>query len=527
MTSKEEQPQNNQRRQRQQQQDLDSILDAALDELEEDSDDNDDADNNNVVEEEDEENLALNQNLENTTNEDVVTIDGSFSHETTTITTGGTMGVPYSLEYLANNPAVAARTFSTTSSFTNRPKFGPPPPPINNDDNFFSYSSEEEANNNNNNNLAASLENMMKQLASGFDYSAGFNFNNNNDDENNDTTTTNNNNNSNMASSSDSTMKDLEHAEKALEEMFQKIMMMEDTNNNYNHGGGGGGMSSMPLTSSNTTDNHHHHHDDYAGGATTDGQSKKKMSSKSSSINSGKSNKNNQGSNINNKETKKNDKKKEPNVDESINRLLDGISQASSSSSTHHHQQPQPKDGIPLLPNNIDPSQLEHLSEQMMGSLMHEFEQFNMSPDSNDVVDSVMKQLLDKELMYEPMKEVCTRYPKWLASNKDKLSMEEYQKYGTQYQYFQRIVRLYETDPGNFDRLMELMQDIQEYGQPPVEIIKELAPELKFDEEGMPIMDPMGISNNMGGSGGMMMPGMMPGMPFPMGGPNGEQCCIS
>ena len=68
---------------------------------------------------------------------------------------------------------------------------------------------------------------------------------------------------------------------------------------------------------------------------------------------------------------------------------------------------------------------------------------------------------------------------------------------------------------------MELMQDIQEYGQPPVEIIKELAPELQFDEEGMPMMDPMGGD----GSGGM--PGMMPGMPFPMGGPNGEQCCIS
>ncbi len=174
----------------------------------------------------------------------------------------------------------------------------------------------------------------------------------------------------------------------------------------------------------------------------------------------------------------------------------------------------------------MDPSQLEHLSEQMMSSLMNDFEQLNNSQDSNDVVDGVMKQLLDKELMYQPMKEVCTRYPKWLATHKDQLTEEEYQKYGTQYQYFQRIVRLYETDPGNFDRLMELMQDIQEYGQPPVEIIKELAPELQFDEEGMPVMmDVMG-----GGGGGGGMGGMMPGMPFPMMGGadnNGEQCCIS
>lgn len=145
---------------------------------------------------------------------------------------------------------------------------------------------------------------------------------------------------------------------------------------------------------------------------------------------------------------------------------------------------------------------------------MSEFEQMGNKDDSNIVVDNVMKQLLDRDIMYEPMKEVCTRFPKYLAEHKDILSSEEYTRYGTQYQYFQRIVHVYETEPNNFDRLMELMQDIQEYGQPPVEIIKELAPELEFDAEGMPIMSP-------GGGGGGGMPPFLPGM---MG---NEQCCIS
>ena len=47
-------------------------------------------------------------------------------------------------------------------------------------------------------------------------------------------------------------------------------------------------------------------------------------------------------------------------------------------------------------------------------------------------------------------------------------------------------------------RLMELLFDMQQYGQPPAEIIKDLAPGLKFDENGMPIMPNMGA-------------GMMPG----------------
>lgn len=70
---------------------------------------------------------------------------------------------------------------------------------------------------------------------------------------------------------------------------------------------------------------------------------------------------------------------------------------------------------------------------------------------------------------------------------------------------------------------MELMFDLQQYGQPPAEIIKDLAPGLKFDENGMPIMPNMGA-------------GMMPEMPGGEGLPNmadlagkmaGGQCCIS
>ena len=39
------------------------------------------------------------------------------------------------------------------------------------------------------------------------------------------------------------------------------------------------------------------------------------------------------------------------------------------------------------IPPNVDPTQLEHLIEQMMVSLMNDFEQLNTSKDSNDMVD--------------------------------------------------------------------------------------------------------------------------------------------
>ena len=48
---------------------------------------------------------------------------------------------------------------------------------------------------------------------------------------------------------------------------------------------------------------------------------------------------------------------------------------------------------------------------------------------------------------------------------------------------------------------MEVMYDMQQYGQPPAEIIKDLAPGLKFDENGMPIMPNMGAGMMPGGDG--------------------------
>ena len=43
----------------------------------------------------------------------------------------------------------------------------------------------------------------------------------------------------------------------------------------------------------------------------------------------------------------------------------------------------------------------------------------------------------------------------------------KYENYGKQYQVFQKLLAVYDTEPDNFARLMELMFDMQQYGQPP------------------------------------------------------------
>ncbi len=52
---------------------------------------------------------------------------------------------------------------------------------------------------------------------------------------------------------------------------------------------------------------------------------------------------------------------------------------------------------------------------------------------------------------------------------------------------------MYETDPENYEKLAELIQDIQQYGQPPPEILQEVAPDLKFNSDGLPIVEDMSL----------------------------------
>lgn len=155
----------------------------------------------------------------------------------------------------------------------------------------------------------------------------------------------------------------------------------------------------------------------------------------------------------------------------------------------------------------VEAAKAEEMGEDMMQEMMKEFEKMGEKKDFQDIVEGMMQQLLSKEVMYDPMKQICDKFPEWLAEKEEFLSPEDYARYGKQYQYFQQLIAVYETEPDNYDRLTELMQQMQECGQPPAEIVQELAPGLEFDQEGQPIMPNMG-------------PGMVPSIP------GQEQCMI-
>ncbi|GKB27618.1 peroxisome biogenesis protein 19-2-like protein [Tanacetum coccineum] len=135
-----------------------------------------------------------------------------------------------------------------------------------------------------------------------------------------------------------------------------------------------------------------------------------------------------------------------------------------------------------LKPSGIDGLGLG--DDKMMEDLVKQFEELAKSQDMESIVETMMQQLLSKEVLYEPMKEIGERYPKWLEDNKSKLSQEEYDRYYHQHELIKDLNVVYDTEPGNFNKIIELMQKMQECGQPPNDIVKELAPDFDISALG-------------------------------------------
>jgi len=66
----------------------------------------------------------------------------------------------------------------------------------------------------------------------------------------------------------------------------------------------------------------------------------------------------------------------------------------------------------------FEAGKIEEAGETMMEEMMAQFESLGEKEDYNEVIDGVMRQLLSKDLMYEPAKQICDKFPEWLAIHK-------------------------------------------------------------------------------------------------------------
>ena len=125
-------------------------------------------------------------------------------------------------------------------------------------------------------------------------------------------------------------------------------------------------------------------------------------------------------------------------------------------------------------------------------------------------MDNMLQHLLSKDVLYEQMKEIAAKYPPWIKKNKKNLPDEEVIRYEAQLVKVRAIVTAFEDENTDFAKVVTLLQEMQSFGLPPDEIMKELkdqgmAPGVGAD--GAPMFAPRGAyapggSAAGGGAGG-------------------------
>ena len=133
--------------------------------------------------------------------------------------------------------------------------------------------------------------------------------------------------------------------------------------------------------------------------------------------------------------------------------------------------------------------------EQMFADLSSTLDSKTAQENVKDLLpfmEQMMKSLLSKEVLYPPLKDLREKYPDWLADNRQSLPEPDYQRFNRQYQVTKLICEEFESNSEpKFDRVFDLMQQMQGHGHPPEDLIgkdselfKSLDPDNCFDAKG-------------------------------------------
>ncbi|KAJ1810598.1 Peroxisome chaperone and import receptor [Coemansia sp. RSA 2598] len=123
----------------------------------------------------------------------------------------------------------------------------------------------------------------------------------------------------------------------------------------------------------------------------------------------------------------------------------------------------------------------------LMDDLLQQMDNMGDDAQLDSLVDDVIGQLMSKEVLNQPLKDLDAAYPGYLDKNKDKLPKDEFERYQKQHDYIKQILALFDEttdDSVNNPKVIELMQAMQDCGQPPAELLKILSPDVELNDKG-------------------------------------------
>ena len=110
--------------------------------------------------------------------------------------------------------------------------------------------------------------------------------------------------------------------------------------------------------------------------------------------------------------------------------------------------------------------------EDILGQMLKEMQSGSLEGPENEedfskMLMGMMEQLTNKDILYEPMKELNDKFPAWMSSNKSKTKQDDLRRYESQQKLVGEIVKRFEENgysdshPTDREYIVERMQQVQ------------------------------------------------------------------
>ncbi|XP_063296248.1 peroxisomal biogenesis factor 19 [Pelobates fuscus] len=183
----------------------------------------------------------------------------------------------------------------------------------------------------------------------------------------------------------------------------------------------------------------------------------------------------------------------EPHLVEQFQKLSEAAGKVGSDEASQQEFTSCLKQTLTGLAKNADELQNPSLSEEELAKAMDGLGMDEGDGDGNilPLMQNIMQSLLSKEVLYPSLKEITEKYPDWLRTNREALAADDYRKYQDQHTLMEKICQQFEVedqgegDTARFEAVMDLMQQLQEFGHPPKELAGDSPPGFNFDLDGL------------------------------------------
>ena len=87
------------------------------------------------------------------------------------------------------------------------------------------------------------------------------------------------------------------------------------------------------------------------------------------------------------------------------------------------------------------------------------------------LADEFLHMFMEKDILEEPLKEAKESYETYLAKMPEAVPQEDKERYLNQYDCLKKLLHILDANPNNKDELIKAFEKMQEYGNPPDDMV--------------------------------------------------------